>query len=77
MLAEEFNSYILGINPESMRGTRTGVFIGQMYDDTQSFSQKDGVVTGYEVTGANRAMSSNRISFTFNFQGNGQLTSFA
>ena len=59
-----------GISPQSLRGSRTGVFIGvsQSESDTK-FSEDPDLINGYGLTGTNRAMFANRVSYTFNFTG--------
>ncbi|XP_043486066.1 fatty acid synthase [Polistes fuscatus] len=59
-----------GINPVSIRGTRTGVFIGVSSSESDEFWTRDPeMVNGYGLTGCCRAMFPNRISYTFDFQG--------
>lgn len=59
-----------GINPLSIRGTKTGVFIGASASETEEALTHDvEAVTGYVLTGCCRAMFSNRISYTFDFKG--------
>ncbi|XP_047360366.1 fatty acid synthase-like [Vespa velutina] len=59
-----------GINPVSLKGTRTGVFIGVSSSESDEYWTKDPeTVNGYGLTGCCRAMFSNRISYTFDFQG--------
>ena len=60
---------IVGVSPKAMRGSQTGVFIGQMMDDSLSLLQQDDVITGYEATGATRSMMANRLSYFFDFHG--------
>ncbi|KAI4493375.1 hypothetical protein M0802_009435 [Mischocyttarus mexicanus] len=59
-----------GINPVSIRGTKTGVFIGVSSSESDEFWTKNPeTVNGYGLTGCCRAMFPNRISYTFDFQG--------
>lgn len=59
-----------GTNPQSLRGTRTGVFVGASASETEEALTHDvEAVTGYSLTGCCRAMFSNRISFTFDLKG--------
>jgi fatty acid synthase, animal type len=59
-----------GINPQDIRGSRTGVYIGVSNSETEQFWCKDpDSVNGYGLTGCARAMFANRISFTFDFKG--------
>uniref|UniRef100_A0A1I7ZWW4 Fatty acid synthase n=1 Tax=Steinernema glaseri TaxID=37863 RepID=A0A1I7ZWW4_9BILA len=59
-----------GINPQSLRGSRTGVFVGCSASETGSaLTQDPDTVTGYTLTGCVRSMFSNRISFAFDLQG--------
>jgi len=59
-----------GLDPQSLRGSRTGVFAGLMYHDygTQLSSVPDGV-EGYLATGTTGSVLSGRISYTFGFEG--------
>lgn len=59
-----------GINPQDIRGSRTGVYIGVSNSETEQYWCKDpDLVNGYGLTGCARAMFANRISFTFDFKG--------
>ncbi|KAG5674367.1 hypothetical protein PVAND_004341 [Polypedilum vanderplanki] len=59
-----------GINPQEIRGTRTGVYVGVSNSDSEEFWCRDpDVVNGYGLTGCARSMFANRISFTFDFKG--------
>ena len=59
-----------GINPQSVRGSSTGVFIGcsasEVHDAWTADADK---VTGYEMTGCTRSMFANRLSYFFDFKG--------
>lgn len=59
-----------GINPQEIRGSRTGVYIGVSNSETEQYWCGDpDLVNGYGLTGCARAMFANRISFTFDFKG--------
>ena len=61
---------IVGINPASIRGSRTGVFIGASSSESEEkWSSNPDEVNGYGLTGCCRAMFANRISFAFDFKG--------
>lgn len=61
---------MIGINPQSVRGSRTGVFIGVSSSESEDYWSIDAEkVNGYGLTGCCRAMFPNRISFTFDFTG--------
>ncbi|MFE3862233.1 SDR family NAD(P)-dependent oxidoreductase [Streptomyces goshikiensis] len=59
-----------GIDPASMRGSRTGVFAGVMYHDyaTRITSVPDGV-EGYLGTGNSGSIASGRVSYAFGLEG--------
>ncbi|CAD7085952.1 unnamed protein product [Hermetia illucens] len=59
-----------GVNPQDIRGSRTGVYIGVSSSETEQYWCSDpDLVNGYGLTGCARAMFANRISFTFDFKG--------
>ncbi|XP_063240366.1 fatty acid synthase isoform X2 [Bacillus rossius redtenbacheri] len=59
-----------GINPQELRGSRTGVFIGVSGSESDEYWTSDpDRVNGYGLTGCCRAMFPNRISYTFDFKG--------
>lgn len=59
-----------GINPSTVRGSRTGVFVGVSSSESDDFWTKDpDLVNGYGLIGCCRAMFANRISFAFDFTG--------
>ncbi|OTF78648.1 fatty acid synthase-like protein, partial [Euroglyphus maynei] len=59
-----------GVNPQTLRGTRTGVYIGSSTSEVEEALVEDVErANGYALTGCSRSMFSNRISFTFDFQG--------
>uniref|UniRef100_A0A1B0AA77 Fatty acid synthase n=1 Tax=Glossina pallidipes TaxID=7398 RepID=A0A1B0AA77_GLOPL len=59
-----------GINPKSLRGTRTGVFIGACISESEKtwFYEKPSS-GGFGVTGCSRAMLPNRISYSLGLEG--------
>ncbi|MEU4933222.1 beta-ketoacyl synthase N-terminal-like domain-containing protein, partial [Streptomyces yokosukanensis] len=59
-----------GIDPATMRGSRTGVFAGIMYHDyaTRITSVPDGV-EGYLGTGNSGSIASGRVSYAFGLEG--------
>ncbi|XP_017047341.1 fatty acid synthase [Drosophila ficusphila] len=60
-----------GINPAQLRGTRTGVYIGLSFVETEHEipNMEPSSINGYCLTGCARAMFANRISYTFDFKG--------
>ncbi|XP_059050780.1 fatty acid synthase-like [Achroia grisella] len=59
-----------GINPDELRGTRTGVYVGSAESESIEIWTRDlEKLNSYVATGCNRAMFSNRISYTFDFKG--------
>nr|WP_162890126.1 type I polyketide synthase [Streptomyces olivoreticuli] len=59
-----------GIDPESVRGSRTGVFVGAMaqdYGPRMHDASED--LQGYLLTGNTVSAASGRISYTFGFEG--------
>uniref|UniRef100_UPI0004C1C6F9 type I polyketide synthase n=2 Tax=Streptomyces sp. NRRL S-87 TaxID=1463920 RepID=UPI0004C1C6F9 len=59
-----------GIDPTSVRGSRTGVFTGVMYHDYASrLRAVPPEVEGYLGTGASSSIASGRVSYTFGLEG--------
>ncbi|KAL1473895.1 hypothetical protein MTO96_038389, partial [Rhipicephalus appendiculatus] len=59
-----------GYDPETMRGRNVGVFIGcGACDSDEVFSLNTDRIDGYGLAGSNRAMLSNRISYSLGFHG--------
>lgn len=54
----------------SMRGTNTGVYIGVSGSEAgEAFSKDPEELLGYSMTGCQRAMFANRLSYFFDFSG--------
>lgn len=60
----------IGINPATLRGTDTGVWVGASGSEAaEAFSQDPEQLLGYSMTGCQRAMFANRISYFYDFKG--------
>eukprot|EP00062_Callorhinchus_milii_P004539 gi/632943010/ref/XP_007886730.1/ PREDICTED: fatty acid synthase [Callorhinchus milii] len=59
-----------GINPSALRGSNTGVWIGVSGSEAaEAFSRDPEELLGYSMTGCQRAMFANRLSYFFDFKG--------
>ena len=59
-----------GVDPVSLRGSRTGVFVGTNYYYYGAKARKSlEDISGYEVTGTSTSVTSGRISYTLGLQG--------
>ncbi|KAK0166753.1 hypothetical protein PV327_004242 [Microctonus hyperodae] len=59
-----------GINPQQLRGTKTGVFIGSCISETEKTWIYEKIqANGLGMTGCSRSMLPNRISYHFDFVG--------
>ncbi|MFJ9626143.1 type I polyketide synthase [Streptomyces sp. NPDC101175] len=59
-----------GIAPEALRGSRTGVFVGVMYNDYASrLHALPAELEGYLHNGSAASVASGRISYTYGFEG--------
>lgn len=58
-----------GIDPTELRGSRTGVFMGVMYNDYGSRSGLPPEEQGYLFSGSAGSIASGRLSYTFGFEG--------
>ncbi|XP_047465414.1 LOW QUALITY PROTEIN: fatty acid synthase [Mugil cephalus] len=59
-----------GLNPASLRGSKTGVYIGVSGSEAgEAFSRDPEELLGYSMTGCQRAMLANRLSYFFDFSG--------
>ncbi|XP_070149856.1 fatty acid synthase [Polyergus mexicanus] len=59
-----------GINPKQLRGSRTGVFVGACFSESEKtwFYEKL-QINGFGITGCSRAMMANRISYWLGITG--------
>ena len=64
------NQFIIGINPEELRGKRCGVFVGTCFSESEKtwFYEKINV-NGFGITGCSRTMLANRISYWLGVNG--------
>jgi fatty acid synthase, animal type len=63
-------SNIIGFNPQELRGSNTGVFVGVSESETEIGLQSEpDKVNGYGLTGYARAMFANRLSFSLDLHG--------
>ncbi|KAG8225765.1 hypothetical protein J437_LFUL005724, partial [Ladona fulva] len=59
-----------GVNPSSLRGTKTGVFIGACFSESEKTWFYERIqVNGFGITGCSRAMLANRISYWLGITG--------
>ncbi|XP_039306266.1 fatty acid synthase-like [Solenopsis invicta] len=59
-----------GINPTTVRGSRTGVFVGVSFSESYEFWMRDSEdINGYSMLGSSKSMFANRVSFSFDFTG--------
>ena len=60
-----------GILPETARGGRYGVFVGAMADDYAALTHRAGpaAITPHTLTGLNRGVLANRVSYTLGLRG--------
>lgn len=60
----------VGVDPNSLRGTNAGVYIGCSGSEaTQAFGNDPETLVGYSITGTNRTMLANRLSYILDFKG--------
>ncbi|XP_077358210.1 fatty acid synthase isoform X2 [Festucalex cinctus] len=59
-----------GLNPTTLRGSKTGVYIGVSGSEAgEALSRDPEELLGYSMTGCQRAMLANRLSYFFDFTG--------
>lgn len=60
----------VGTNPSSIRGSKTGVFIGASASEAhEAWAMDPQKTVGYSMTGCTRSMFANRLSYFFDFKG--------
>lgn len=63
--------FILGNSPKSLRGSKTGVFIGTCYSESDKIMYEKLEINGFGLTGCTRAMLANKISYWLGINGEG------
>ncbi|WP_442906084.1 type I polyketide synthase [Kitasatospora sp. NBC_00458] len=58
-----------GIDPDSLRGSRTGVFVGATAMDYGPRMHEESTLQGYVLTGSSASVASGRISYSFGLEG--------
>lgn len=58
-----------GINPKTLSGTDTGVFIGSYFDDYATLVDRNEIVDSQIITGLSQSMVANRISYLLDLHG--------
>jgi len=59
-----------GMNPNTLRGTTTAVYIACIASEAYDAWTSDyGRITGYEMVGSSPAMFANKVSYFFDFKG--------
>ncbi|MFD0344532.1 type I polyketide synthase, partial [Streptomyces sp. NPDC127117] len=58
-----------GVAPTSLRGGRTGVFVGAMWDDYASIVRNAGMIGQHAITGVHRGILANRVSYVLGLRG--------
>ncbi|MGW2368387.1 SDR family NAD(P)-dependent oxidoreductase [Streptomyces sp. NPDC001667] len=58
-----------GIDPTTLKGSRTGVFTGVMHHDYGTASETPEGLEGYAVTSTQGSVASGRVSYTFGLEG--------
>ncbi|MER7006051.1 type I polyketide synthase [Dactylosporangium sp. NPDC000555] len=58
-----------GLEPEALRGSRTGVYVGVNYGDYASAVARSGEGEGHLLTGSAASVVSGRVAYTFGFEG--------
>ena len=70
LITEVWSCPVSGLNPTDLRGSRTGVYIGVSGSEAgEAFSRDPEELLGYSMTGCQRAMFANRLSYFFDFNG--------
>lgn len=65
--------HFTGTDPSSIRDSKTGVFIGASASEAhEAWTMDPQKTVGYTLTGCSRSMIANRLSYFFDFKGNGR-----
>ena len=65
-----YNYSLAGVNPQSIRGSATGVYVGPSSPEAHEAWLRDpDTLSGYAMTGCTGNMASNRVSFFFDLKG--------
>ena len=65
---------VAGVNPQSVRGTSTGVYVGCVgFEAHVVWGGNSETMTGYEMQGCARSMLANRLSYFFDFKGSAEI----
>lgn len=65
-----FFGFLAGLSVAALRGSKTGVYIGVSGSEAgEAFSRDPEELLGYSMTGCQRAMLANRLSYFFDFRG--------
>ena len=60
----------VGVNPEDIRGSKVGVFVGSIDGESKDgWSRDPNTTEGLVLTGSVGGMLSNRLSYAFDFKG--------
>lgn len=70
MLLIQYNILLIGNSPKTLKGSKTGVFVGACFSESEKtwFYEKL-QVNGFGLTGCARAMLANRISYWLGVNG--------
>ncbi len=58
-----------GVNPKSLSGTNTGVFVGSYFDDYATLIDRSRITDSQVITGLSQSMVANRISYLLDLNG--------
>ncbi len=58
-----------GVNPKSLSGTNTGVFVGSYFDDYATLIDRSRITDSQVITGLSQSMVANRISYLLDLHG--------
>src|SRR4051812_11314507 len=58
-----------GVLPETLAGSRTGVFVGAIWDEYAALLRRYGTTTRHAMTGSDRSIIANRVSYGYDLCG--------